>query len=69
MVWMGDVPSLSARFRFEPVMVTSAKPDDWANAMGDTPAVNKTMTAWLILDGFNIKRPFNSLINRFENLS
>jgi hypothetical protein len=50
-------------------MVTSANPDDWAIAKGVTPAVNKTMTAWLILDGFNIKRPFNSLINRFTDLS
>ena len=58
---MGEVPSLSALFKLEPVIVTSANPDDWAKANWLKPAVMRTMTARLILDGLNILRTFVTL--------
>ena len=51
---MGDVPSLSARFRLEPVMVTSANPEDCALDSWLKPVVMSAMTARVILDGLNI---------------
>jgi hypothetical protein len=55
---MGEVPSLSALFKFEPVIVTSANPDDWAKDNWLKPVVMRSMTARLILDGLNILRTF-----------